>query len=86
MPCHEVVNIHEAARLFAVAPDVDAQIFFMDRLDDLAAQRGGCLFTAAVPSAMRAIDVVEAGNRRFQAPRSCQYSSQNISETSFSQP
>ena len=59
---HTVVNIHEAAGPMAVAPDSDVLPAGVHRLDDFAAQRGRRLFTAAIPGAVRPIDVVEAGN------------------------
>ena len=64
---HAVVNIHEAAGLLAVAPDRDVLLAGVHRLDDLAAERGGRFFAAAVPGAVRAIDVVETGNGRLHA-------------------
>ena len=36
---HAVVNIHEAARLFAVTPDRDLEVVLVDRLDHLAGNR-----------------------------------------------
>jgi len=64
---HTVVNIHEAAGLLARAPDVDAQILFINRLDHLAAHRGGRLFAAAVPGAVRAVNIVETRDERLHA-------------------
>ena len=56
------------------------------RFDDLAAEGGWGLFAAAVPGAVRAIDVVETGDVGVSRPRSAQYSWQNIPEISFSHP
>ena len=56
-----VIHIHEAAGLFAVAPDVDGVVAAEFGLDDLAADGGGRFFAASVPSAVRAIDIVIAG-------------------------
>ena len=62
-----VIDIHEAAGLFAVAPDLDLVLAGELRLGDLAADRGGRLLTPAVPRAVRAVDVVVASDARCQA-------------------
>src|ERR1039457_4095370 len=64
---HAVVNVHEAAGGRAVAPDGDVHVLFINGLDDLATERGGGLLAAAVPGAIRAIDVVKAGDVRLHA-------------------
>src|SRR5512140_2585596 len=62
-----VVDEHVAAGLGAIAPNVDRMLAAVLGFDDLAAEGGGRLFAAAVPGAVRAEDVVEAGNVGFQA-------------------
>ncbi len=64
---HAVVNIHEAACLRAVAPDRDVIRIGVYRLDDLATECGGGFFAAAVPGAVRAIDIVETGDEGLHA-------------------
>src|ERR1043166_6138807 len=55
-----VVDVHEAACLMTVAPDLDL-VFARDLgLDDFSADGGRRLFASAHPGAIRAIDVVEA--------------------------
>ena len=55
-----VVDVHEAAGLLAVAPDLDLVLAGQLGGDDLAADRGRRLLAAAVPGAVRAVDVVVA--------------------------
>ena len=62
-----VVDVHEAAGLLAVAPDLDLVLAGSLGLDDLAADGGRRLLAAAVPGAVRAVDVVEAGHARLEA-------------------
>ena len=64
---HAVVDVHEAAGLLAVAPDLDLVLAGELGLDHLAADRGGSLLAAAVPGAAAAVDVVEARHARIQA-------------------
>ena len=62
-----VVDVAERARLRPVAPDLDAQVAAVLRLEDLAAHRGRCLLATAEPGAVGAVDVVEAGDVGLQA-------------------
>ena len=62
-----VVDVHEAAGLLAVAPDLDLVVAGVLGLDDLAADGGGGLFAAAGPGAEGAVDVVEAGDAALEA-------------------
>ena len=59
---HAVVDIHEAAGLVAGAPDLDFVLAAELGLDHLAANGRRGLFAAAIPGAVRTIDVVEAGH------------------------
>src|SRR6185503_13792041 len=61
-----VVDVHEAARLLAVAPDVDFVLAGPLGLDDLAADGRRGLLTAARPGAVRPIDVMVTGHARGQ--------------------
>src|ERR1700742_2743577 len=56
-----IVDIHEGARLFAVAPDLDLIGTGVFGLDDFAADGGGSFFAAAGPGTEGTIDVVVAG-------------------------
>jgi hypothetical protein len=57
-----VIDVHEGAGLFAVAPDLDLVGAGVLGLDDFAADGGGSLLAAAGPGAERAVDVVIAGD------------------------
>src|SRR5207245_11394861 len=61
-----VIDVHEAARLVALAPDLNLVVATKLCLDDLAANGSGRLLPAAVPSAVRAVDVVETAAARGQ--------------------
>ena len=61
-----VVDIHEAAGLRAVAPDLDLAAAAVLGGDHLTADGRRGLLAAAVPGAVRAVDVVEAGDVRLQ--------------------
>ena len=67
VPFEAVVDVHEAAGLLAVAPDLDLVSPVSLASIDLAADRGRRLLAAAVPGAVRAVDVVEAGHARLEA-------------------
>src|SRR5205814_9160253 len=62
-----VIDVHEGARLFAVAPDLNLVGARVLGLDDLAADRGGGFFAASGPCAQRAVDVVIAGDAALHA-------------------
>ena len=62
-----IVDVLEAAGLVAVAPDFDGVVAGELRFDDLAADGGGGLFAAAVLRAVRAVDVVVAGDAGLDA-------------------
>ena len=62
-----VVDVHEAAGLQAVAPDLDFPFAGGFRVDDFTADRGRCLFAAPFPGAVRPVDVVEPCHPRGQA-------------------
>ena len=55
-------------------------------LDDLAADGGGGLLAAAVPGAVGAVDVVEAGDAGLERPKSSRKWRHMRSLNSFSQP
>ena len=55
-----VVDVHERARLLAVAPDLDLVLARQLGGDHLAADRGRRLLAAAVVGAVRPVDVVVA--------------------------
>jgi len=57
---HAFVDVHEAARLAAVAPDGDLMPARVFGFDDLAANSGGRFLPPAIPGANRAIDVMKA--------------------------
>ena len=59
---HAVVDVGEAARLLAVAPDLDLVVAAQDRRGDLAADGGRRLLAAAVLGALGPVDVVVAGD------------------------
>ena len=63
---HAVVDVHEAPRLLAVAPDLDGVRAAQLGLGDLAADRGGRLLAAAVVGAVGPVDVVIAGHASRQ--------------------
>src|SRR5688500_14796797 len=72
--CHDrvrakeaIVDVHEAARLFAVAPDLDLAGSIELRPDDLAANSRRRLLPTAVIGAKGAVDVVIARHARLQA-------------------
>src|SRR6266478_9564990 len=65
---HAIINIHEAARLETIAPNLDSQIVLIDRLNHLAANRGRGLFTSAIPGPVRAVNIVKAGDEGLHAP------------------
>ena len=81
-----VVDVHEAAGLLAVAPDLDLVLAGLLGVNHLAADRGRRLFAAAVPGAVRAVDIVEAGDARRTRPKSSRKWRHIRSEKSFSQP
>src|SRR4051812_24968147 len=62
-----VIDVHEAAGLIAVAPDIDLMLAGGFGVDHFAADRGGGLFASAVPGAVRAVDIVEAGHTGVKA-------------------
>jgi len=57
-----VVDVHEAAGLLAISPDLDLVPTGELGLRDLPADRGGRLLPSAGPGAVRAVDVVVARN------------------------
>ena len=60
-----VVDVHEGARLFAVAPDFDFATVAAHR--NFAADRSRCFFLAAVVSSEWTVDVVEADDAGLEA-------------------
>src|SRR6266487_3050468 len=62
-----VVDVHEAAGLMTITPDLDLMFAGELRLDDFAANGRGRLFASAHPGAIRAIDVMEPGHAGFDA-------------------
>src|SRR6185312_10028375 len=62
-----VGDVLERAGLVAVAPDLDRVVAAHLGLNDLAADRGGGLLAAPLVGAVRAVDVVVAGNARLDA-------------------
>ena len=71
-----VIDKHKTACLFAVTPDCNTAVAGIFGLNHLATDSGRGLFSSAVPN--RAMNVLR--------PLSAQYSWQNISDISFSQP
>src|SRR5688572_29861233 len=61
-----IVDIHEAAGLLAVAPDLNFVIAGELGLDHLAADGGRRLLAATLPRAVRTVDVMETGHPRHQ--------------------
>ncbi len=59
------IDIEERAGLAAIAPDFD--LAAIGGLGDLAAEGGGCLFAASVPSAFGSEDIVEARDANLDA-------------------
>ena len=64
---HAVINIHETAGLMAVAPDGDLLVAGVNGFDHLPAQGRRGFFAAAVPGAVRAVDIVEPRDGRLHA-------------------
>src|SRR5579884_1187505 len=60
-----IVDVHERARLQAVAPDLD--LIAGLRAGQLAAYRGRRLFASAAPRPERTVDVMKAHHARFDA-------------------
>lgn len=60
---HAVIDVGEGARLLAVAPHLDLG----GAGEDLAAEGGGRLLAAALPGAVRPVDVVEARHAALDA-------------------
>src|SRR5205085_638224 len=61
-----VGDVHEAAGLVAVAPDLDLVAAGELGLDHLAAHRRRCLLAAALEGAVGAVNVVVAGDARLK--------------------
>ena len=80
-----VVDVHEAARLLAVAPDLDLVLAAALAWMHLAADGGRRLLAAAVPRAVGAVDVVEAGDPRLEAEVLAEVAAHALGN-SFSQP
>src|ERR1017187_9071627 len=59
---YAVVDIHEAACLLPVSPDVDFVNAGPLGLNHLATDRGWSLFAPACPTAMRSVDIVITGH------------------------
>ena len=83
---HAIVDVHEAAGLLAVAPDFDFVGTGFHGVNHLAANGGRGFFAAAVPGAVRAVDVVEAGHARREADSLRGSAGTSARENSFSQP
>ena len=66
VPCKTVVDEHEAARLFAVAPDFDFVMAGEFRGDHLSANRRGGLLAPAIEGAVGTVNVVVARDSRFE--------------------
>ena len=64
---HAVIDVHEAPRLLAVAPDLDLTLPRHKRGDHFAADRGRRLFPSAVIGPVRPVDVVIARHARRQS-------------------
>ena len=64
---HTILNISVASGLRAVAPDHDLIRPAVLGLDDLAADGSRGLLAPAVPGAVRAVDVMEAGGKSLHA-------------------
>ena len=60
-----IINVHEAAGLFAVAPNLNFVLAGDDRHRNLARNSGGRLFSAAIPSPVGTIDVMIADRHAF---------------------
>src|SRR5208337_945572 len=57
-----VIDVHETARGSAIAPDHDLVLTAVLRFDDFAADGRWSFFAATFPSAIRAVNVVKAGD------------------------
>ena len=57
-----IVDVHEAASLPSVAPNLDRAFLFVQRFEHFPTDRGGRFFSTAGPRTMRTIDVVETSN------------------------
>ena len=58
-------NVHEAASLVAVSPNLNLIAARFDSLDHFPADCGWRFFAPAVPGTMGSIHIVETGNERF---------------------
>src|SRR5436305_14689993 len=65
-PLHAIVDIHKAAGLRAVAPDVDRVISMIHRGDYFAADCRRSFLPPAIPGAPRPVDVMKPGDEGFQ--------------------
>ena len=65
-PLDAVVDVHEASRLLAVAPNFNFTRFVFLGLDHLPADRGGRFFAASIVRAVRAVYVVIADHPCLQ--------------------
>src|SRR3954453_19998260 len=64
---YAIIDIHEAASLLAIAPDVDLQILAIDSVDQFAADCRRSFLPSAIPGAIWAVDVVKSRNKRLHA-------------------
>lgn len=78
-----VVDVHQAAGLFAVAPDFDFVVAGERGLGDLAAQCGGGFFASAVVGAVDAVDVVVSGDAGLQAEVFAEVAAHALAEQFF---
>ena len=78
-----VIDIHEAAGLLAVAPDVDFVFAAKFGLDDFSADGGGGFFAASVPCAVGAVDVVVAGVAGVEAEVFAEVAAHALAEEFF---
>src|SRR5581483_10119712 len=62
-----IVDVHEAAGLLAVAPDLDLVLTGQLGRRHLSGDRGGCLLAATVIGSVRPVDVVIPGDPRLDA-------------------
>src|SRR5580658_8784990 len=62
-----IVDVHEAAGLVAVAPNLNFVVAGMARLKNLAADGSGSFLAAAGPGAQRPVNIMETGDAGLHA-------------------
>ena len=78
-----IINEHEAAGLFAVAPDFDFMTSGELRHDHFSADRCGGLFAAAIEGAVGTVDIVVARHSRFETEVFAEMSAHPLAEELF---